>query len=257
MWTRQDLKTQAKSFLKEHYWKAFVVCLIVAIVTGGSGSSESSSGHNNGMFVNERQYVVEMKPGNDIFNFSTRGIGLDSPFVYRTSVGVFAGLVLVMVAVAIIIGNALKIGEKRFFLRAFEDDVRIGNLFTTFKRGQWLPLAGKMLLLDIYLILWTLLLIIPGIVKYCQYRMVPYILSENPNMPLSEAIDRSTMMTDGQKGDIFILDLSFIGWYLLGSLFFGIGGVFVKPYHEATVAKLFDHYQGGGHQDAPKDEAYI
>ncbi len=74
--------------------------------------------------------------------------------------------------------------------------------------------------------------------------MVPYILSEDPDMPLDEAIEISKRMTDGQKGDIFVLDLSFLGWYILGLLFFGIGGIFVRPYHQATVAKLFEYYIG-------------
>ncbi|MGM0397153.1 MAG: DUF975 family protein [Bacillota bacterium] len=248
MWTRAGLKQQAKDFLKRHYWKAFAVCLIVAIVTGGSGKSEKDVDTDNNIynetFTSSREYIIDLSPRNEIINFTTEGMGFDNPLVFSTTFGVFVAFFIFASIVGIIIGNALQVGEKRFFLRGFENDVKIGNLFSTFKKGQWLPIAGKIFLLELYIFLWTLLLIIPGIIKYYQYRMVPYILSEDPEMPLREAIEISTRMTDGQKGDIFLLDLSFIGWYLLGLLFFGIGGIFVRPYHEATVAKLFEHYIG-------------
>ena len=246
MWSRVGLKDQAKDFLRRNYWKAFVVCLIVAIVTGGSGRSESRNEFNNGMYNTETEYIIDFSPGNEVFNFSTDGIGPGNPLVFNTTLGIFAAFIVFSIIIGIIIGNALTVGEKRFFLRGFEGDVSIGNLFTTFRKGQWLPLAGKILLLDIYILLWTLLLIIPGIIKYYQYRMVPYILSEDPSMPLGQAIEISRRMTDGEKGEIFVLDLSFLGWYLLGLLFFGIGSIFVRPYHEATVAKLFEHYVSRG-----------
>ncbi len=57
------------------------------------------------------------------------------------------------------------------------------------------------------------------------------------------------MMTDGHKMDMFILDLSFIGWYILGSLFFGIGGIFVNPYKEATMARLYNILSGNDRID--------
>jgi uncharacterized membrane protein len=213
MWSRAGLKQQAKDFLRKNYWKAFVVCLIVAIVTGGSGRSELRNEFNNGIYSPEREYIIDFSPGNELFNFSTDGIGPGNPFVFNTTLGIFAAFLVFSIIIGIIIGNALIVGEKRFFLRAFDGDVSIGNLFSTFKKGQWMPLAGKILLMDIYIILWTLLLIIPGIIKYYQYRMVPYILSEDPDMPLGEAIEISRRMTDGEKGEIFVLDLSFMGWF--------------------------------------------
>lgn len=246
MWSRAGLKQNAKDFLRRNYWKAFVVCLIVAIVTGGSGRSESKNGQlyntQNGSVLENREYIIDLSPRNEIFNFTSDGIGFDNPFVFATTFGVFTAFIIFAIIMGIIIGNALQVGEKRFFLRGFEGDVEIGNLFSTFKKGQWLPIAGKIFLLELYIFLWALLFIIPGIIKYYQYRMVPYILSEDPELPLGEAIEISKRMTDGQKGDIFVLDLSFLGWYLLGLLFFGIGGIFVRPYHEATVAKLFEYY---------------
>ena len=74
--------------------------------------------------------------------------------------------------------------------------------------------------------------------------MVPYIISENPNLSPSEAISMSRSMTHGHKMNIFILDISFFLWDLLGIIFFGIGGIFVNPYKEATSARLYNILSG-------------
>lgn len=87
--------------------------------------------------------------------------------------------------------------------------------------------------------LWYLLLIIPGIVKSYAYRMVPYILGDNPHIGTERAVALSEQMTQGHKFNIFVLDLSFIGWYLLGALLFGVGTLFVLPYDNATNAELY------------------
>lgn len=241
MWTRKDLKAEAKEFLKRNYWKAFAVCLIVSLLTGGSGRSSRETDYMSTNF-GEYNYEINFGPGNE-FGTMIEGIGLDNPFQVAVGASVFALFMLLSIATAIIIGNALQVGEKRFFIRSFKEEASIGTLFSTLRRGEWIPIAIKMFLMDLFILLWGLLLIIPGIIKYYQYRMIPYILAENPELTFTEAKELSTMMTNGQKGEIFSLDLSFIGWYLLGSLFFGIGGIFVKPYHEATVAKLYQYYR--------------
>ena len=83
------------------------------------------------------------------------------------------------------------------------------------------------------------LFIIPGIIKGFAYSMVPYILAENPNLSPKQIINISCRMTKGYKLKIFFTSLSFIGWYLLGAMAFGIGTVFVVPYERATFAQLY------------------
>lgn len=243
MWTRRDLKAEAKEFLKRNYWKAFAVCLIVSLLTGGSGRSTREANYMSPDF-GKYNYEINFGPGNE-FGTMIEGIGLDNPFQVAVGASVFALFMLLSITLAIIIGNALQVGEKRFFIRSFTEEASVGTLFTTLRKGEWIPITIKMFLMDLFILLWGLLLIIPGVVKYYQFRMIPYILAEDPELSFTEAKELSTMMTNGQKGEIFILDLSFIGWYLLGSLFFGIGGIFVKPYHEATVAKLYQQYRNG------------
>ena len=87
--------------------------------------------------------------------------------------------------------------------------------------------------------LWALLFIIPGIIKSYEYCMVPYILAENPNISSERAFELSRLMTKGEKWKIFVLDLSFIGWRILGVLCCCVGGIFLEPYYEATFAELY------------------
>ena len=87
--------------------------------------------------------------------------------------------------------------------------------------------------------LWTLLFIIPGVIKQLAWSQVPYILAENPGMTGKRAREISERMTDGKKWEIFVLELSFIGWILLGALACGVGTFFVMPYVDATYAELY------------------
>ena len=112
------------------------------------------------------------------------------------------------------------------------------TLFSAFKQG-YMNIAKILVIRDIKIFLWSLLFVIPGVIKSYQYRMLPYILAENPDITTQDAFDRSKQLTDGQKLDIFVLDLSFIGWYFLGSILFGIGLYFVYPYFKSTNALLY------------------
>ena len=88
----------------------------------------------------------------------------------------------------------------------------------------------------LYVLLWTLLLIIPGIVAGYSYAMTPYILAENPDLTASEAISRSKEMMEGNRMDLFVLELTFIGWELLCILTLGIGNLWLGPYKAAAKA---------------------
>ena len=93
--------------------------------------------------------------------------------------------------------------------------------------------------MNIKIFLWGLLFIIPGIIKSYEYYMVPYILAENPGIDSRRAFELSKEMTRDEKFDIFLLALSFIGWYLLGAITCGIGILFLEPYYQATFAELY------------------
>jgi uncharacterized membrane protein len=120
--------------------------------------------------------------------------------------------------------------------------MKIENLFDCTKNFGTVFVAS--ILQGIYLFLWTLLFWIPGIVKSYSYAMTNYILIDNPNMTANEAITESRKMMDGHKMDLFLLDLSFIGWYILSIFTFGILLLYVAPYHEAARAQFYADLTG-------------
>lgn len=214
MWDRVELKTLAKEVLKKSYWKSFLISLVLLIAGGDSSSGGSSAGRNLGDSVGEwvdlsRYYII------------------------------FTAVVILIIAFRILIGYALEIGSRKYFVQSgqYKDDTGTYNF--AFESVNFKGIISTMLLRGIYNFLWSLLLVIPGIIKAYAYRMVPYILADNPNLGADNAITLSRQMMDGSKFNLFILELSFIGWYLLGLLALGLGMLFVNPYYNATEAQLY------------------
>ena len=109
-----------------------------------------------------------------------------------------------------------------------------------FPTDQLGSVVGLYFIKGLYLFFWSLLLAVPGIIKSYEYRMVPYILAENPGMDSKQVFEISKRMMNGQKMETFILDLSFIGWALVAGITCGIAGVFyVTPYVNATNTELY------------------
>ena len=115
----------------------------------------------------------------------------------------------------------------------------IGDLFSKF--NQLVPALVANLLVALFTALWMLLLIIPGIIKSISYSMTFYILAENPELSGIEAINRSKAMMEGHKMEYFILQLSFIGWILLGAITLGIAYIWVLPYMQATTTNFYNY----------------
>lgn len=248
MWTRQYIKDYAKGFLSKHYMKALVVCFIVALLCGGLGNSRSTKrDDSSSRFYNESgviyqfQEKVASKTDNSYINAVVRGF--KAPFKFMTA-GILATAIILMIIFTITIGFVIHVGMCRFFLHGFKDDVSINKLFSTFNTKEYLPIVRTQFLTNLYIFLWGLLFIIPGIIKSYEYRFVPYILSEEPDLPSDVVIQRSREMTNGHKLDMFVLDLSFWGWFILGGFFWSIGKVFVYPYKEATYARLYNVLAG-------------
>ncbi len=126
-----------------------------------------------------------------------------------------------------------------YFKYSTEGDHNVGMLAYSFKSGRYWDIVKAMFWRDLLLFLWFLLLIVPGIIKTISHSMVPFILSDNPNIGMRRATELSNQMTGGHKWKIFVLYLSFLGWILLGLLACGIGTLFVLPYMNATQAELY------------------
>ena len=135
----------------------------------------------------------------------------------------------------------VRVGQNRFFVmaRGF-DNITISTLFSTFRKGRYQNCFKVAWAKYWRICAWSLLFFIPGIIKSYQYMMVEYILAENPQIEPKRALELSKQMTDGEKWHIFCMQLSFIGWRLLGILFCcGLGLLFVAPYYHATFAELY------------------
>ena len=96
----------------------------------------------------------------------------------------------------------------------------------------------------VFTLLWSLLFIIPGIIKAYSYYMSMYILAENKGMSAREAISKSKQMMHGHKMELFVLELSFIGWGIVTAVTFGIAGIYVHPYMQATMVNFYDSIKG-------------
>ena len=162
--------------------------------------------------------------------------------------------ILIMTAVILIdvfICNPVEVGCKRYFLRNLNEKAQVGNIGYAFD-NNYKNITKTMFFRDLYTVLWTLLLIIPGIVKSYEYQMIPYLLAENPQMTKEQAFAESKRMMTGQKWRAFVLDLSFIGWNILSALTLGILGIFyVQPYMDATHAALYEALRYGNPYGAP------
>ena len=152
----------------------------------------------------------------------------------------FAGL---LGLVSFIIGGTVELGYAKFLLKQHDHrELQFSDLFSQFERfGTGF---AQQFLRILYVTLWTLLFIIPGIVKGFSYAMTPFILEDHPEMTASEAIKASMKLMDGHKMDLFILSLTFIGWQLLACLTMGIGFLFLNPYMNAAYAVFYRSISG-------------
>lgn len=229
----KDFRESAWNILRGRYWWALLAGLI-AMLLGGYGAQstfEFRFGSNSGNFMRRLQ------------EFTSGQVDLDAIYsMVRPFAGVIAalgGLFVVYGIAMFIIGSAIELGYNRFNLSLYESAAapKIETLFSLFSAfGNALVLRLLMLL---KILLWALLFVIPGIVAAYRYSMAPYIMAEHPNLSAMEAIEQSKQMMAGNKGRLFCLDLSFIGWYLLAALTGGIGYVFLTPYVKAATTAFY------------------
>ncbi len=151
-------------------------------------------------------------------------------YSYTTS---FSSLFSLLVAPVVIVGAT------KYFLN-FSNGTSFGTDDFKFAFDNYFKILCSMLWMELFEMLWSLLFIIPGIIKSVAYSFTPYILAENPNVGYKEAIKISMVLTDGRKGELFLLTLSFIGWFFLSALTFGIALIYVIPYYQTTMAQAYE-----------------
>ena len=160
------------------------------------------------------------------------------PVLLQRYIALLAGATGILGLVQFIIGGTVQLGYSKYLLNQYNKArFDISDLFSEFNRFSQGFLQN--FLRGLYVFLWSLLFVIPGIVKSYSYAMTPFIMAENPNMTATEAITASRELMDGHKGKLFLLDLSFFGWIMLNVLTLGLGSLALNPYMNAARAAFY------------------
>lgn len=212
-----ELRLKARESLVGNYWNAVLVAFVAAIfgalIISGGGS------------IN-----IDVESIEELFGHVPTIVK-----VYLAVVGAFAG---VLGFATFILGGVVQLGYAQYLLKQQDREIgSVKDLFSQFERfGQGFLQA---FLRGLFIFLWSLLFIIPGIIKAYAYSMTPFLMVDDPNLTANEAITRSKELMYGHKGELFCLGLSFIGWSILCIFTFGIGTFFLNPYMNAAYAAFY------------------
>ncbi len=224
------LKENAKQPLRQSYWMAFAVSLVVALFTGDAVKSVFTYNYNN----------IDVIYSNGLF----RELYYNIPWITKVGFAWFMtmlGVIISFIGIAYnaFVGNILEISQAHFYLENRKYPAPFIEILSGFKEN-YIKKVGVMFMRNLFISLWTLLFIVPGVIAQYKYWAVKYIMSENPNLSWQHALDMSKRMTEGRKMDLWVLDWSFMGWYILGAFLCGIGIYFVNPYYNQTQAEAYE-----------------
>lgn len=233
-----DFRQSARNALRGR-WGIAVIAGIIASLLGGTG--------NGGPEFNVEIEASQAKLSLDFAGqtiYQTGG-GLDSPIgnFLVASAGYFLVATVVFGLLYLFLGSVIGVGYSRFHLSLVDHErASVDQLFGYF--SHWKNAVCTRLLRGLYVFLWSLLFIIPGIVAGYSYRMTDYILAEHPEMTASEALAASKAMMDGNRWRLFCLQMSFIGWAFLCLFTFGIGNLWLDPYKKTSIAAFYREISG-------------
>ncbi|MFY7943059.1 MAG: DUF975 family protein [Crocinitomicaceae bacterium] len=183
-----------------------------------------------------RQQALESLNGN-------WGIAVGGFFIYLVITGVYQSVPFIGSVASLILTGPFQLGLIKFTLAiSRQDEPRIEQLFEGFNDFNRALQAYLRTLL--FVILWALLLIVPGIIAALSYSMTFFILADDVNISANEAMQKSKVMMEGHKMDLFLLSLSFIGWAILCVLTLGIGFLWLIPYMQVSIAKFYQDRKG-------------
>lgn len=232
----RDFREQARDVLSGNWGSAVLTTLIASVLGAditmsiGSNASSVTSSVNN---------TINNGNGDTSYSSLLASVPITTLTYIMGAVMAIAGLVIIIGIIQYVIGSFVSLGLIQYNLDLIDGkDVELGQIFSKapmFGKAFWLRLR-----MSIFTALWTLLFIIPGIIKVYAYSMSGFILTENPEMTAKEAMEVSQKMMQGNKWRLFCLEFSFIGWKLLGALSLGIGMLWVNPYCNAAIAAFYD-----------------
>ena len=236
----EDFRRIARNALTNKWFIAVAVGLVASIL-GGIGS-------------NGPEFKVNIDGSNISMNFNVAGqtiksIGTNGGVDSEVGMFILASLPIIIIAslfaavIYFVLGGFIGVGYAKFNLNLVDKkNAAFETLFEYFSRWKTTTIAR--LLRALYVFLWSLLFIIPGIVAGFSYAMTDYILAEDPELTADEAISQSKSIMTGNKWRFFCLQFSFIGWDILATLAFGIGHLWLTPYKQAAYAAFYREVSG-------------
>lgn len=257
---RTFIKDEAKKLLRDNFVKAIVLCIILNVLVGNY-----TENYKFNIKIDSSKNYIEENELNSALNKDGYKISLDknldksfidteneefvnrplfsrlkSGFVILLAPIVFLSIVLIRVLITTFM-LPVSLGANKAFLDVYKtgEELDLRKLFYYFKSGYYGKIIINIILKNTVIVLYTLLLIIPGVIKSYQYYFIDYILSDDPSLSFSDAKEISKQMTNGIKWDLFIFDLSFSGWILLSIGTLGLGFFILTPYIEAATARLY------------------
>ena len=236
-----DFRREAREALRGKWPIAILVGLVAALLGGAAfDGPEFKINYSGGALDANLQYA-----GQTIYSW---GEGI-TPGLRALLAGGAVYLILLAIVVGVlyfILGSVVEVGYARFNLNLTAgEEPSFETLFSYFP--HWKTIALAQLLQTVYIFLWSLLLVIPGVVASYSYAMTGYILAEHPDMAPSEALKASKAMMEGNRWRLFCLQFSFIGWSILCALTFGLGNLALQPYREAADAAFYRELTGTGY----------
>lgn len=243
IWTRKQLKEQAAEALQRNYWKIVLVSFLALLFCNGLLGAGNRARSDNEETHSKTAAQTQELPG-DTENSSA--LKADSPAATKAmAVGISVFVVIsLLLFVFLYVLHALlifpfQVGVSRFMLKSIDDTGEVREIAYGFDHS-YKNVIKTMFHYDIRIFFWTLLFIIPGIYKQYQYRMVPYILAEHPDIDHKKALRESAEMMQGNKWKALVLDLSFLLLHIGGLMTCGILEIFyVIPYQNLTNAALY------------------
>lgn len=222
MLTSKELRVKAWNSLKGKYWRAFLVILVMSLLASGGISLQTSSQTLTDALnlVDPSEMDAEMELGAAV-------------------VGTIAAVMAAVgMAISLFVGNAADVGLAHYFVRNVETKPSFADAFYGFK-VKYFRNIGTLLLVGIKLALWSLLLVVPGIIKSFEYAIIPYILADDAEITSREAFRKAKEMMMGNKWRLFKLNFSFFGWFVLCVVTCGVGTPFLLPYVSAANAEFY------------------
>ncbi len=234
-----DYRGIARDKLKGNWWISLLATLVAGILGGLNTGSEFRLNTSQFKQLSENLPDRLGEPFVAVYGAlryaSTELFGDSSVLVI---------VYLVCLAIVLIVGSAVRLGHNMFYIDLCNNNSNLSTLFSRF--GIFLKAFGLVLFMGLFVFLWSLLLVVPGIIAAYRYYMAPYLMAQHPEMGIREAVNESKRLMSGHKGRLFCLQLSFIGWALLASLTFGIGYLWLIPYVQTSMAAFYLDRTGQG-----------